>query len=125
MTSIQEMRGIGNALSEYKLDFVPERSLGGKTGSMAGEDEGRGFDEGDKRERGCWRLDTGSVATVIDLWLCGENESGEASERASEPSLGWERATETRNRQGEKGKGTNVRREVKSSETGRKRNKKK
>lgn len=51
---------------------------------MAGEDEGRGFGEGAKRERERWRLETVSVATVIDLWLCGENESGEESERASE-----------------------------------------
>lgn len=90
---------------------MPERLLCGKTGIMAGEAEGRGFDGGDKRERECWRLGTGSVATVIDLWLCGENESGEASERANEPSLAWERASETRNRQSEKGKGMNVRSE--------------
>jgi len=83
---------------------------------MAGEDEGRGFGEGAKRERERWRLETGSVATVIDLWLCGKNESGEESERASEPSLGWEQASETRNRKGEKGKGANVRRVQKLGE---------
>jgi len=90
---------------------------------MAGEDEGRGFDEGDKGERECRRLVTGRVATVIDLWPCGENESGEASERANEPSLAWERASKTRNRQSEKGKGTNVRSE--ESRNWEKRNKKK
>ena len=73
-------------MSEDKLNFVPERPLGGKTVIMAGEDEGRGFDKGAKRERECWRLETGSVATVIDLWVCGENESSRerrANERAS------------------------------------------
>lgn len=54
---------------------------------IAGEDEGRGFEEGDKRERACGRLETGSVATVIDLWLwlCVGRTSRErqANERAS------------------------------------------
>ena len=66
---------------------MPERPLGGKTGMIAGEDEGRGFEEGDKRERACGRLETGSVATVIDLWLwlCVGRTSRErqANERAS------------------------------------------
>jgi len=61
------------------LDIVPERSWGGNTWIMAGEDEGR-EDERDEHER---IFERGSVATVMDAGLCWESDSGGESERAS------------------------------------------
>jgi hypothetical protein len=64
------------------LGIVPERSWGGNTWIVAGEDEGR-EDERGENERERWIFERGSAATVMDAGLCGGRV-----ERASEPSLG-------------------------------------